>query len=111
MVSFIDTDRATLTRFPEARGSIGLRTRIRELFDDAAQTRRNCRTQSTATDVRQLPISALLVGSRAIKSMHLRVGTSEEMLNGVADKWFPYMKGGEFRRWYGNQDYSLNWQR
>ena len=25
-------------------------------------------------------------------------------------KWFPYNKGGEFRRWYGNQDYLVNWE-
>jgi len=24
-------------------------------------------------------------------------------------KWFPYMKGGSFRRWYGNQEYCVNW--
>ena len=24
-------------------------------------------------------------------------------------KWFPYNKGGEFRKWYGNQDYLVNW--
>lgn len=24
-------------------------------------------------------------------------------------KWFPYNKGGAFRRWYGNQDYVVNW--
>lgn len=24
-------------------------------------------------------------------------------------KWFPYNKGGEFRRWYGNHEYVLNW--
>ncbi|EMX3578960.1 BREX-1 system adenine-specific DNA-methyltransferase PglX [Klebsiella pneumoniae] len=24
-------------------------------------------------------------------------------------KWFPYNKGGSFRRWYGNQDYVVNW--
>jgi len=24
-------------------------------------------------------------------------------------KWFPYMKGGGFRRWYGNQEYVINW--
>lgn len=23
--------------------------------------------------------------------------------------WFPYMKGGSFRRWYGNQEYVVNW--
>jgi type II restriction/modification system DNA methylase subunit YeeA len=24
-------------------------------------------------------------------------------------KWFPYQKGGEFRRWYGNLEYVVNW--
>ena len=25
-------------------------------------------------------------------------------------RWFPYNKGGEFRKWWGNQDYVINWQ-
>lgn len=25
-------------------------------------------------------------------------------------KWFPYNKGGEFRKWYGNNDYVVNWE-
>jgi hypothetical protein len=25
-------------------------------------------------------------------------------------KWFPYNKGGKFRRWYGNQELVLNWE-
>jgi hypothetical protein len=25
-------------------------------------------------------------------------------------KWFPYNKGGDFRKWYGNQDYLVNWE-
>ena len=24
-------------------------------------------------------------------------------------KWFPYNKGGDFRRWYGNMDFVINW--
>lgn len=24
-------------------------------------------------------------------------------------KWFPYNKGGDFRRWYGNNEYLVNW--
>jgi type I restriction-modification system DNA methylase subunit len=36
--------------------------------------------------------------------------------NGIsADKsgkrWFPYMKGGSFQRWFGNQDFIVNWLR
>lgn len=25
-------------------------------------------------------------------------------------KWFPYNKGGTFRKWYGNQNYFVNWE-
>lgn len=25
-------------------------------------------------------------------------------------RWFPYNKGGSFRRWYGNQEYLINWK-
>ncbi|MFA5011156.1 MAG: BREX-1 system adenine-specific DNA-methyltransferase PglX [Ignavibacteria bacterium] len=26
-------------------------------------------------------------------------------------KWYPYMKGGEVRKWYGNQEYLINWKK
>ena len=25
-------------------------------------------------------------------------------------KWYPYNKGGEFRKWYGNRNYVVNWE-
>lgn len=25
-------------------------------------------------------------------------------------KWFPYSKGGRFRKWYGNNEYVINWE-
>ncbi|MEL1271903.1 BREX-1 system adenine-specific DNA-methyltransferase PglX [Lactiplantibacillus plantarum] len=25
-------------------------------------------------------------------------------------RWFPYNKGGDYRRWYGNNDYVVNWE-
>jgi len=25
-------------------------------------------------------------------------------------RWFPHMKGGSFRRWWGNQEYIINWE-
>ncbi len=25
-------------------------------------------------------------------------------------KWFPYNKGGDFRKWYGNNEYVVNWE-
>lgn len=26
------------------------------------------------------------------------------------EKWFPYNKGGDYRKWYGNNDYVVNWK-
>jgi len=31
----------------------------------------------------------------------------EKYLN---NKWFPYVKGSEYRKWYGNHEFILNWQ-
>ena len=25
-------------------------------------------------------------------------------------KWFPYNKGGDYRKWYGNQEFIVNWE-
>lgn len=36
-----------------------------------------------------------------------------DSLQAAADsgkKWFPYNKGGDFRRWYGNQDFVINYE-
>lgn len=38
---------------------------------------------------------------------------SESLLSCFVDvdtKWFPYSKGGQYRKWYGNRDYVVNWQ-
>lgn len=36
--------------------------------------------------------------------------TSLESTKGGTHKWFPYNKGGAFRRWYGNRYYIINWE-
>lgn len=35
---------------------------------------------------------------------------SRELTKTGGQKWFPYAKGGEFRRWYGNLDSVVNWK-
>ena len=35
---------------------------------------------------------------------------SEEESFASPKKWYPCNKGGSFRRWYGNQDYVVDWQ-
>lgn len=36
--------------------------------------------------------------------------TSQAMASKSQKKWFPYNKGGGFRKWYGNNEYFLNWE-
>ena len=35
--------------------------------------------------------------------------TAEEVLN-AKKKWVPYNKGGQYRKWYGNNDFVVNWE-
>ena len=35
-------------------------------------------------------------------------GREEAKKSGL--KWFPYNKGGEFQKWYGNQEFVVNWE-
>ncbi|MGJ3771472.1 BREX-1 system adenine-specific DNA-methyltransferase PglX [Levilactobacillus brevis] len=42
-------------------------------------------------------------------SIHFSAHSTEEALQSGA-KWFPYNKGGAYRKWYGNYDYIVNYQ-
>ena len=37
-------------------------------------------------------------------------GCTREEADASSYKWFPYNKGGEYRKWYGNQEWVVNWQ-
>ncbi|MBX3097311.1 MAG: hypothetical protein KF812_10650 [Fimbriimonadaceae bacterium] len=36
--------------------------------------------------------------------------TSREEAAASGARWFPYNKGGDFRKWYGNQEHVVNWE-
>ncbi len=40
----------------------------------------------------------------------LGLSMSQEQAKSSKRKWFPYNKGGDFRKWYGNNDFVVNWQ-
>ncbi|OUS21261.1 SAM-dependent methyltransferase [Rhodobacterales bacterium 59_46_T64] len=44
-------------------------------------------------------------GSKFAKGMR-----SRDAAKASGAKWFPYLKGGPFRRWYGNVDCVVNWE-
>lgn len=43
------------------------------------------------------------------KKIGLQMVSREESVNSKK-KWFPYNKGGEYRKWYGNNEYVVNWE-
>ena len=43
------------------------------------------------------------------KDMEIGIPSREEAQQSEK-KWFPYNKGGNFCRWYGNQEYIVNWE-
>jgi len=43
------------------------------------------------------------------KRLGLNITTREESKLSLK-RWFPYNKGGSFRKWFGNQDYVVDWE-
>ena len=41
--------------------------------------------------------------------VHIGFNLSREEAAKSSKRWFPYNKGGEFRKWYGNRDYIIDW--
>ena len=40
----------------------------------------------------------------------LTLDNSKDRKTSACDKWFPYNKGGEYCKWYGNQEFVVNWE-
>ena len=45
-----------------------------------------------------------------IEKMRTNCGTRDEAMKSAC-KWFPYNKGGDYRKWSGNDEYVVNWYR
>jgi type II restriction/modification system DNA methylase subunit YeeA len=82
--------------------------RVRELFKckdsvgQIAEPRRGLATNDNPRFIRYWPEVSF---SKAAFGCSKR----EEAISS-RKKWFPYNKGGEFRKWYGNNDYFVNWE-
>jgi hypothetical protein len=83
----------------------GLLSLFRKLnkLDDVAQPRVGLQTGFNGRFLRYW----WEVGPSRVERTATNAGTAAE-----SDKrWFPYMKGGGFQRWFGNQDSAVNWFR
>lgn len=58
-----------------------------------------------------LPRQGLITGdNERFLKLWYEVSSNNFSVFASNSKWFPINKGGEARKWYGNQDYILNWQ-
>lgn len=76
--------------------------RNNKLFDDVAKTRAGMITGNNEMFVR------LWYEVSHSKSKYDCQSREAAIKSGC--RWFPYSKGGEFRKWYGNNDCVVNWE-
>lgn len=82
--------------------------RVREIFSIAtplssiADPRLGMATGRNETYVRQW-------SEVSLEKVNLNC-TDRKLAVASKKKWFPYNKGGEFRKWYGNKDYLVDWE-
>lgn len=65
-------------------------------------------------------LSGKCISNQMKACIGMRTGDNERFLRlwyevnarkiGRKKKWVPYNKGGEYRKWYGNQEYIVNWE-
>ncbi len=44
-----------------------------------------------------------------LERKNFATGLDQKEARNASEKWFPYNKGGDFRKWYGNQSFAVNW--
>lgn len=79
-----------------------LRTFTNNKILDVAQTRVGCQTSDNNRFLR------LWFEVSTKKSKY--DAKNKEEAESSSYKWFPYNKGGSYRKWYGNQEYVINWE-
>lgn len=76
--------------------------------------------------IKGIPLGNLVIARNGMKTgkndeftrLWFEVDYNKEMLNALnldeaiqsGKKWYPYNKGGDARKWYGNNDYVVNWE-
>jgi len=49
-------------------------------------------------------------GWNEVSFKRIGCGLSRQQAKASVHKWFPYANGGEYRKWYGNYNYIVNWE-
>lgn len=74
-------------------------------FNPAHKMLKSCRGLSTGDNDRFLRLWWEL----GTKNINFHCSSTKETESSLI-KWYPFVKGGEFNKWYGNQDATVNWE-
>jgi type II restriction/modification system DNA methylase subunit YeeA len=103
--------RASATDFKKINGSpiaYWVSDKVREIFEEGSVLKEIGDTRqgmATSDNNRFLCVWSEVSFEKA----HLHAKTRNEAAES-GKKWFPYNKGGDFRKWYGNSEFFLNWE-
>jgi type II restriction/modification system DNA methylase subunit YeeA len=105
---FFETAQDEFNKIPGSPVAYWVRQRTREVFEDSEQlggyapVRQGLATADNDQFMRSWPEVSLIKSGYGIRSREEAAESSK--------KWFPYNKGGEFRKWFGNNEYLVNWE-
>lgn len=102
------TDPIEFTKIPGAPIAFWVSERIRDLFSsepplaEKLEAKQGVATADNGRFLRQWwePNQAATIFN----------ATSDAEVTKLSKKWVSYNKGGDFRRWYGNQEFVVNWE-
>lgn len=97
----------SLTTVPGTPIVYWLSNKVRSTFSDGvplAQIGQPRQGLATADNNRFLRMWWEVSSSRSSMNCETR-----DAARATGSRWFPYNKGGEFRKWYGNQEHVINW--
>ncbi len=104
----IDTRNSDLRKLPRSPIAYWLTKRIRETFSEGVLL-------GSIVDARQGLATA--DNNKFVRLWHevdiRKTGfgfPDRKSASASLKKWFPYNKGGDFRKWYGNQEFLVNWE-
>ena len=105
---FYETNEKNFEKIPGSPIAYWVSDKVREIFEKnqkLGEVGKSIQGMSSADNNRFLRLWNEVNYSKIGYNME----NSQEALESKK-KWFPYNKGGEFRKWYGNQEYLVNWE-
>lgn len=105
---YFETQQSNFTRLPGCPFAYWASNRVIESFSgqlisDVASPRQGMATGENNRFLR-------MWSEVSIDKCGFNMQTRDEALKSQK-KWFPYNKGGDFRKWYGNNEYFVNWEK